>query len=141
MSVWSIKVISSSRHIFISRLFTSCALLFRLPFRGTISDIVAAFVSDFRNSVKSMTDLDIWLVLLLLLSSFVPTHNIMWFRLNSRVVALTWSYIQLTLAPLNYLTLISFLFCNFFVKRKPFTFLTILSSSMNTVFLVLLMWL
>ena len=41
VSVWSIKVISRSPHIFISR--TSCALLFRLSFRETISNIVTAF--------------------------------------------------------------------------------------------------
>ena len=46
-----------------------------------------------------------------------PTCNIMWFGLNSRLVGFTWSYIQLTLAPLNDLTLISFLCRNFFVKR------------------------
>ena len=88
------KMISRSPHILISRLFTSCALLFRLPFRGTIRDIVTVFVSNFRDSSRSMTDLDIWLAVLLLLSSFVPTCNIMWFGLNSRMVGLTWSYIH-----------------------------------------------
>ena len=34
--------------MFISGLFTSCALFIRLSFRGTISDIVTVFVSDFR---------------------------------------------------------------------------------------------
>ena len=53
------KMISRSPHILISRLFTSCALLFRLSFRGTISDIITAFVSDFSGSAKSMTDFDI----------------------------------------------------------------------------------
>ena len=102
---------------FICWLFTSCALLFRLSFRSTISDIVTVFVSDFSDSARSMTDLDIWLAALLLLSSFVPTCSTMWFRLNSRIVGLTWSYIELTLPPLNDLTLISFLFRNIFVKR------------------------
>ena len=53
---WSIL---RSPHILISRLFTSSALLFGLSFRGTISDIVKAFVSDFNDSARSMTDLDI----------------------------------------------------------------------------------
>ena len=43
VSLWSIKAILRSPHILIRRLFTSCALLFRLSFRGTISDIVTAF--------------------------------------------------------------------------------------------------
>ena len=84
VSVWS-------PHIFISRLFSSCALLFGLSFRGTISDTVTAFVSNFRDSARSMNNLDIWLAVLLLLSSFVLTCNIMWFGLNSRMVRLTWS--------------------------------------------------
>ena len=58
VSVWSIKAISRSPHILMSRLFTSYGLLFRLSFRGTISDIVTAFVSDFSDSARSMTDLD-----------------------------------------------------------------------------------
>ena len=82
VSLWSIKVISRSPHMFIIRLFTSCALLFRLSFRGTISDIVTAFVSDFRGSARSMTDLDIWLAVLLLLSSFVPymQYYVVWIK-------------------------------------------------------------
>ena len=117
VSVWSTKVISRSPHMFISRLLTSCALLFRLSFRGTISYIITAFVSDFNDSVRSVTDIDIWLAVLLILSSFVPTSNIMWFGLNSQMVALTWSYIQLTLAPMNDRTLISVLFRIFFMLR------------------------
>ena len=38
-TLWSMKVISHSPHIFISWLFTSCALLFRLSFYRTISDM------------------------------------------------------------------------------------------------------
>ena len=91
------------------------------PF-AEISDIVTSFVSDFRDSARSMTDLDIWLAVLLLLSSFVPTCNIMWFGLNSRMVGLTWSYIQLTLAPLNDLTLISFLFAVFSLRHSHLHF-------------------
>ena len=117
VSVWSTKVISRSPHMFISRLLTSCALLFRLSFRGTISYIITAFVSDFNDSVRSVTDIDIWLAVLLILSSFVPTSNIMWFGLNYQMVALTWSYIQLTLTPLNDRTLISVLFRIFFMLR------------------------
>ena len=60
VSVWSIKVISRSPHMFISRLSTSCALLFTLSFRGTISDIVTAFVSDCTDSARSIIDLDTW---------------------------------------------------------------------------------
>ena len=139
VSVWSTKVISRSPHMFISRLLTSCALLFRLSFRGTISYIITAFVSNFNDSVRSVTDIDIWLAVLLILSSFVPTSNIMWLGLNYQMVALTWSYIQLTLTPLNDRTLISVLFRIFFyVKRYPFTFVTILYPSMTAIFLVLL---
>ena len=117
VSVWSMKVISRSPHMLISRLFTSCALLFRVFFRGTISDVVTVFVSDFSDSARSMADVDIWLTFFLFLSSLVPTCNVMWSWLNSQVVGLKWSYIQLTLAPLNDLTLTSFSFHNCFVKR------------------------
>ena len=138
VSVWSTKVILHSPHMSIARLLISCAFLFRLFFRGKISHIATVFVSDFSNNAKSMTDLDIWLAVLLLLSSFAPTCNIRWFELNSQMVGWNWWYIQLTVAPLNDLTLISFLFRNFFVKRYPFKLMTIPSPSINTVFLVLL---
>ena len=71
VSVWSTKVISRSPHMFIIRLFTSCTLSFRLPFYGTISDIFIVFVSDFNDSARSITDLDIWLAVLLLSSKFI----------------------------------------------------------------------
>ena len=59
VSMWSTKVISRSLHMFISPLFISGALSFRHSFRGTISDIVTVFVSDFTDSAVSMSDLDI----------------------------------------------------------------------------------
>ena len=70
VSVWSIKMISRSPHMSISRLFTSCALLFKLSFRGAISDIVTAFVFDCRDSARSVIDLDIWLAVLFGLEKF-----------------------------------------------------------------------
>ena len=104
VSMWSTKVISRSLHMFISPLFVSGALSFRHSFRGTISDIVTVFVSDFTDSAMSTSDLDIWLAVLLLFSSFVPTSkvcyismvptsSIMWFGLNSRIIGLAWPYI------------------------------------------------
>ena len=75
------KVISCSLHMFISRMFTSCALLFKLSFHGAISEIVIVFISNFSDSARSMTDVDIWLAVLLLLSSLFPTCSIMWFGL------------------------------------------------------------
>ena len=66
-----------------NQLFTSFALLFRLFFRGTINNIVTVFVSDFSESVRSRIDLNQISVVLPLLSSFVPSCNIMCFGLNS----------------------------------------------------------
>ena len=97
VSLRSIKVISHPPHMFMSRLFTSCALLFRFSFHWTISGIVKVFFSAFSNSARSMIDLDILLAFLLLLSSFSPTCNITWFGLNSQIVGYTWSCIQITL--------------------------------------------
>ena len=59
VSVWSTKVISRSPHMFISPLFTSFALWFRISFCGAISNIVTVFVSDFSDSARSMTDLKV----------------------------------------------------------------------------------
>ena len=53
--------------------------------------------SAFSDSARSMIDLDIWLTFLLLLSSFFPTCNTMWFGLNSQIAGYTWSCIQITL--------------------------------------------
>ena len=51
------------------------------------------------------------------LTTFQFICHYMQYYVNSRMVGLTWSYIQLTLAPPNDLTKISFFFSNFFVKR------------------------
>ena len=67
VTIWPTKMISRSPHMFISRLFTSCVFLFRMPFQRTIRDILTVFVSDFGDSARSMTNLDIWLAVLLLL--------------------------------------------------------------------------
>ena len=57
---------------FISHLFTSCTLWFKLSARGTISNIdIDMFFSDFSHSARSMVDLDILLVIFLLLISFL----------------------------------------------------------------------
>ena len=65
LSLWSTKVILRWPNMFISWLCTSYALLFRLSFRGTISDIITAFPSDFMDNARLMTDLNIWLAVLL----------------------------------------------------------------------------
>ena len=62
--------------MFIIWLFTACALLFRLSFRGTISDIVTPFFSDLRDGANSVTDLDIWLAVLLLLSCNIMQYYV-----------------------------------------------------------------
>ena len=79
-----------------NQLFTSFALLFRPFFRGTINNIVTVFVSDFSESVRSRIDRNQISVVLPLLSSFVPSCNIMRFGLNSRITSLTWSHMHLT---------------------------------------------
>ena len=81
--VWSITVILCSPYMCKNRQFTSFTLLFRLSFCGTVRNVVTMFLSVFSESVRSMIDLDICLIVLPLLSSFVPTCNIMWFGLNS----------------------------------------------------------
>ena len=122
VSVSPTNMISRPPLMFISQLFTSCVLSFRLSFRGTINSIVTVFASDFSDSVRSMTDLDTWLAALLLFSSLVRRCNNLWFELNSRLVSLAWSYKQLTLAPLNDLTGIRFLIRNLFVKGSHWSF-------------------
>ena len=64
----------------------------------------------------------------------------MWFGLNSQMVGLACSYIQITLASLNDLSLICFFFCNFFVKGYPFTISDNTIPKYEHCFFVLLKW-
>ena len=50
--------IAFTTHVYKSAVYFLC-FIFRLSFRGTISNIVTVFVSDFSDSARSMTDLDI----------------------------------------------------------------------------------
>ena len=130
-SVWSTKVISRSLLMFISQLFISCALLFRLIFRRTISNIITLFLPS--DNAMSVNDHDMWLAVLLLWSSFVPTCNIIWISINSQMVGLEWLYMQLTSALRNDLSKLSFLLRSFLLRGND-----CLSPSMNTLFLALL---
>ena len=106
--------------VFISRLFTSWALLFRFSLRGTMSYMVTVFFSDISDWAKSIIDHGIWLAALLLFSSFVPTCR--WSGLNSQMVGLTWSHMQLTLALLSDIILVSFLFPSFLLRGNHLSF-------------------
>ena len=76
-----------SDHINTKRLLTSAALLLRLSKRGTMPDTITELPLFF-NVVKSMIDFAIWLPVLSVRRSFVPTCKIMWSGLSSRKLAL-----------------------------------------------------
>ena len=110
-----------SVHIWIKRLFTSLALLLRLSFLGTISDINTLLSWDFILTSCSLRTQVI---------SPAMQNNMVLIKISA---GFTRSCMHLTFAELNGRTLKWYLWLSFLVNKKPFNFFTMLSPSMNTV--------
>lgn len=81
-------------------------------------------VSGIANSV---IDLAIWLVVFSVRRLFFCVYSITWSGLSCSMVSFAWSFLQLTFAPKNGWTLARNSCLTFFMRRYPFSFLTLLS--------------
>ena len=89
----------------------------------TITELPLPF-SDIANSV---IDLAIWLVVFSVRRLLFRVYRITWSGLSWAMVSFTWSFLHLTFAPKNEWTLTKNSCLTFFMRRYPFSFLTILS--------------
>ena len=104
-------------HINSKWLFTSIALLFSSCNFGTIPETAMIFSFFFQDILKSIIELAIWLAVRSVLRLLKPSWSVICCGIMSRVVGLTWSYIQLTFAVVNGRTLTVPL-CLFFSVRR-----------------------
>ena len=124
-----------SLNIFINLPFPSLALLFKLSYLGTIRKTAIVFASVFIDWQKTITGFTIWLAVIYVLRSFVPTWKMMCSGLKSCNVGFTrfYTFTQLTFAIEKCLTLTMYLWLILLAIKKPLTFFTIPSCSMNTI--------